>query len=273
MVAPERSRRSPRETLAAVPRQSMTASRPRSSTGSSSPATIMRRAPTSSAVRSSSWAGLPRQTRAAPSAMSARAMLLSSTARWAGSLRRRRPARCGPRASTSTVMSTSGWRRRRAAITSRVVVPEPITATRVAAAVPAQHGVDRGGQGHAEDAALVGDAVGGDEHLLVGEDALGPAAARGEATVRAGPIRLARSRFSQSSTSPGGAARAGREAADDAAGVGLDQHPLALAHPAGAVDLLDDTDHLAAGDHRQRARRPHRRQGPVGAEQTPGHAR
>ncbi len=55
----------------------------------------------------------------------------------------------------------------------------------VAAAIPAQHRVDRRGQRHAEDAALVGDAVGGDEHLLVGEHALRPAAAGGEPAVGA----------------------------------------------------------------------------------------
>ena len=129
MVPAERSRRSPRVTLAAVPLQSKTASRPRSSTGSSSPADRLRRAPTNSAVLSTSCPGLPRHTRAAPSSSRAMPMLRSSTARCAGSLRRRRPPRWGPRASTMTVMSTSGWRRRSAATTSLVVVPEPITAT------------------------------------------------------------------------------------------------------------------------------------------------
>ncbi len=164
-------------------------------------------------------------------------------------------------------MSTSGWRRRRAATTSRVVVPEPITATRsprrfqrstawIAEAratprTPRWSEMPSAGMSISSWASTPSDQP--------------PPAARPPSAP--GPEQAGAVAVLAELDLAGGAARARREAADHAARVGLDQHALALTHPARAVDLLDHADHLAARDHRQGPRRAHRRQGAVGAQQ------
>ena len=120
----------------------------------------------------------------------------------------------------------------------------------VAAPGPAQDGVERRGGRFGEDAALVGDAVRRDEHVLVDEEALAPAAAGA----------LARSHRSAGAERPtsvgvlaevgltGAAAAALGEALVRAAEGRLDEDAIALVRPAGRGRALDHADDLVARD-------------------------
>ena len=127
----------------------------------------------------------------------------------------------------------------------------------IAPAGPAQHRVERRGRRLGEDAALVGDAVRGNEHVLVDEETLAPATTRllarsdrtagaeGAASVRVlaevGIARAAAAAFGQSLVR----AAEGR----------FDEHPIALVRPAGRGGALDDAHDLMPGDERARRRR------------------
>ena len=122
----------------------------------------------------------------------------------------------------------------------------------VAATGPAQDRVEGRGRGLGEDASLVGDAVGGDEHVLVDEEALAPATARLLARTDrpAGAERPAAVGVLAEVGLAGAAATALGEALVGAAQGRLDQDAVALVSPARRRGALHDADDLVAGNER-----------------------
>ena len=120
----------------------------------------------------------------------------------------------------------------------------------VAAAGPSHDRVEGRGRRFGEDSSLIGDAVGPDEHVLVDEETLAPAAA--------GPLaRSDRPAGAQRPTAigvlaqvriPGSAATALRQPLVSAAQGRLHQDAVALMGPAGRRRALHDADNLVAGN-------------------------